>query len=44
RIEYRTRWRTIETLVDRPVYRNVCLDADGLRELNAAIAGQPATP
>lgn len=44
RIQYRTRWRTVETLVDRPVYRNVCLDADGLRELNAAIAGQPATP
>jgi hypothetical protein len=44
RIQYRTRWRTVETLVDRPVYRNVCLDADGLRELNAAIAGdQPAS-
>lgn len=44
RIEYRTRWRTVETIVDRPVYRNVCLDDDGLRELNAAIAGdQPAS-
>lgn len=44
RVEYRTRWRTVETIVDRPVYRNVCLDDDGLRELNAAIAGdQPAT-
>ena len=44
RVEYRTRWRTVETIVDRPVYRNVCLDDDGLRELNAAIAGdQPAS-
>lgn len=44
RVEYRTRWRTVETIVDRPVYRNVCLDDDGLRELNEAIAGQPAAP
>ena len=39
--------REIEHVVERPVYRDVCLDADGLRILSAAIdgaadAGQPA--
>ena len=33
----------VDKLVDRPVYRNVCLDADGLRCLNAAIDGKDAT-
>lgn len=31
--------RVIE-LVDRPVYRNVCLDDDGLQLINAALAGK----
>lgn len=30
--------RTVERIVTRPVYRNVCLDADGLQQLGAAIA------
>lgn len=30
--------RTVERIVSRPVYRNVCLDADGLQQLRAAIA------
>lgn len=35
--------RTVEKIVTRPVYRNVCLDADGLHQLRAAIAtGAPA--
>lgn len=35
--------RTVERIVTRPVYRNVCLDADGLQQLGAAIsAGAPA--
>jgi hypothetical protein len=35
--------RTVEKIVTRPVYRNVCLDADGLQQLRAAIAtGAPA--
>jgi hypothetical protein len=35
--------RTVEKIVQRPVYRNVCLDADGLQQLGAAIAtGAPA--
>lgn len=43
RVVYQTITETVDRIVDRPVYRNVCLDADGLRQLNAAIAGrQPA--
>jgi hypothetical protein len=39
--------REVEHVVERPVYRNVCVDADGLRQLAQAIgaadpAGQPA--
>jgi hypothetical protein len=30
--------RTVERIVTRPVYRNVCLDDDGLQQLRAAIA------
>lgn len=37
--EEKERVRYVQTLkiIENPVYRNVCLDADGLRELNAAI-------
>lgn len=31
-------------ILERPVYRAQCLDADGLRLLQAAFAGQPAKP
>jgi hypothetical protein len=35
--------RTVEKIVQRPVYRNVCLDTDGLQQLGAAIhTGAPA--
>lgn len=34
----RVQYVEIEKIIERPVYRNVCLDADGLRELNRAIA------
>jgi hypothetical protein len=39
--------REVEHVVERPVYRNVCLDADGLRLIGQAIGsaadpGQPA--
>lgn len=30
-------------ILEKPVYRNVCLDDDGLRILARAIAGQPST-
>lgn len=38
--EEKERVRYVQTLkiIENPVYRNVCLDAYGLRELNAAIA------
>lgn len=32
--------KTVTRLVDRPVYRNVCVDDDGVRLLNDAIAGR----
>jgi hypothetical protein len=36
--------RTVDRIVERPVYRNVCFDADGVLIVNAAIAGTPADP
>lgn len=36
--------RIVERLVDRPVYRADCLDDDGLRLANAALAGSAADP
>lgn len=38
--------RTVEKIVERPVYRNVCLDDDGLRAANAALGGSttPSEP
>ena len=43
KIIYRTITRTVDKLVERPVYRAVCLDDDGVREANAALTGTPAT-
>lgn len=34
--------KEIDRVVEKPVYRDVCLDADGLRILSAAIAGAAA--
>ncbi len=42
RIVYRTITRNVDRIVDRPVYRAECIDADGLRLINAAIAGRIA--
>lgn len=44
RIIYRDIVHEVEKIVDRPVYRNVCLDDDGVRLANAALAGQAAAP
>ena len=33
----------VDKIIDRPVYRNVCLDPDGLRCVNAAILGTDST-
>lgn len=48
-IKYKTITKEVEKLVDRPVYRNVCLDADGLRLANSALrpdapSGEPIDP
>ena len=37
-IKYKTIVKEVEKLVDRPVYRATCLDADGLRLANSALA------
>lgn len=37
-IKYRTVTVAVKEFVDRPVYRNACLDDDGLRALNDQIA------
>ena len=39
RVVYQTITETVDRIVERPVYRNVCLDDDGVRALNAAIRG-----
>lgn len=41
---YRTITKTVEKIVDRPVYRDACGDADGLRSINEALAGTAAKP
>lgn len=30
-------YKTVEKIVTKPVYRNVCIDADGLHEINSLI-------
>lgn len=32
----------VEKIVEKPIYRNVCLDDDGLRALSAAIGHKPS--
>lgn len=43
---YRTITQQVEKVVTRDVYRNVCIDGDGLRAINAALAGRadPSQP
>ena len=40
---FNTITETVEVIVDRPVYRNVCLDPDGLRALRDAAAETAAS-
>lgn len=42
RTEFLTITKEVERVIQNPVYRDVCLDADGLRIVNASI--NPATP
>lgn len=44
RIVYRTITKAVDRYIDRPVYRAACLDADGLRDANAALRGSSAAP
>lgn len=43
RVITRTIERQVDKIVERPVFRNVCLDADGLCLVNAAIRGEEPT-
>lgn len=45
----RTVYVKVDKIIDRPIYRSVCVDADGLRLLNGAIgraddAGESGSP
>lgn len=42
-IQFRTIIKEVDRVVEKAVYRNVCLDSDGLRILTDAI-GNPAAP
>lgn len=42
RTVYRTITRNVDRYIDRPVYRAECFDADGLRDVNAALRGPRA--
>lgn len=44
KVIYRTITRDVDKVVDRPVYRNVCLDDDGMRLANLALAGVAVAP
>ena len=45
KVAYRTVTKQVDKIVERPVYRNLCFDADGLRSANVALSGAltPAT-
>ena len=45
-VEFRTVTKEVEKIIHRPVFRNVCLDADGLRIINSTLgaAGNPGKP
>lgn len=42
-IIYRTITKQVDRIVDRPIYRTDCIDDDGLRSINEAITGAPAS-
>lgn len=43
-IVYRTITKQVEKVIERPVYRNACLDDSGLRIVNDALAGRASDP
>lgn len=44
RTEFVTITETVSHVIEKPVYRNVCLDADGLRALSQAVGAGTAAP
>lgn len=44
RTVYKTITKRADRIIDRPVYLNVCLDDDGLRLANDALAGKAGDP
>lgn len=44
KVIYATITKTVDRLVERPVYRSDCIDADGLSSINAALAGAAPDP
>lgn len=44
RVVYQTITETVDRIVERPVYRNVCLDTSGLRALADTIHGRADDP
>jgi methylthioribose-1-phosphate isomerase len=42
KVVYRTITQQVEKVVERDIYRQSCMDADGLRIVNAALAGRPS--
>jgi hypothetical protein len=43
-IVYRTITKQVEKVVERPVYRNQCLDTSGVQLINDALAGRASDP
>lgn len=39
KVVYRTITQTVDKVVEKPVYRSICLDDDGLRVANEALTG-----
>ena len=39
RVVFKTITKNVDHYIDRPVYSNICLDVDGLRDANAALNG-----
>lgn len=39
KVVYRTITKQVDKYIDRTVYRNLCFDADGLRDANLALSG-----
>lgn len=40
-VRYRTVVQEVDRVVEKPVYRNICIDDDGMRLLRAANADEP---